>query len=73
MTGQRIAAAALRLLMFTGCRLREILNLQWEHVDIERGLLLLPDSKTGQKTVILNAPALAVSRRPLKVKNQVQW
>jgi integrase len=54
------AAAALRLLMFTGCRLREILNLRWEHVDLERGLLLLPDSKTGRKTVILNAPALAV-------------
>jgi integrase len=54
------AAAALRLLLFTGCRLREILNLRWEHVDIERGLLLLPDSKTGRKTVILNAPALSV-------------
>jgi integrase len=54
------AAAALRLLTFTGCRLREILNLRWEHVDIERGLLFLPDSKSGRKTVILNAPALAI-------------
>jgi integrase len=54
------AAAALRLLLFTGCRLREILNLRWPHVDIERGCLFLPDSKSGQKTVILNTPALAV-------------
>jgi integrase len=54
------AAAALRLLLFTGCRLREILHLKWEHVDLERGLLFLPDSKTGKKTIILNAPALAV-------------
>jgi integrase len=54
------AAAALRLLLFTGCRLREILHLKWEHVDIERGLLFLPDSKTGRKTVVLNAPALTV-------------
>lgn len=54
------AAAALRLLLFTGCRLREILHLRWEHVDIERGLLLLPDSKTGRKAVVLNAPALEV-------------
>jgi integrase len=54
------ATAALRLLLFTGCRLREILHLKWEHVDIERGLLFLADSKTGKKTVILNAPALAV-------------
>jgi len=52
--------AALRLLLLTGARLREILHLRWEHVDIERGLLLLPDSKTGRKTITLNAPALAV-------------
>ena len=54
------AAAALRLLLFTGARLREILHLKWEHVDFERGLLFLPESKTGKKTVVLNAPALAV-------------
>jgi integrase len=54
------AAAALRLLIFTGARLREILHLRWEYVDFERGLLLLPDSKTGRKTIVLNAPALAV-------------
>jgi integrase len=53
-------AAAIRLLLFTGCRLREILHLKWEQVDVERGLLFLADSKTGRKTVILNAPALAV-------------
>jgi hypothetical protein len=29
-------------------------------VDLERGLLFLADSKTGRRTVILNAPALAV-------------
>jgi len=33
------AAAAIRLLLFTGCRLREILHLKWEQVDLERGLL----------------------------------
>jgi integrase len=54
------ATAALRLLLFTGCRLREILHLRWEHVDFDRGCLFLPDSKSGRKTVILNAPALAV-------------
>lgn len=54
------AAAALRLLILTGARLREILHLEWQHVDSDRGLLLLPDSKTGQKTIVLNAPALTV-------------
>lgn len=52
--------AAVRLLMFTGCRLREILHLEWRHVDMDRGVLFLPDSKTGKKTVVLAAPALAV-------------
>lgn len=53
-------AAAFRLLLFTGCRLREILNLRWDEIDFDRGLLLLPDSKTGRKTVVLNAPALQI-------------
>lgn len=56
----RHVTAALRLLLFTGCRLREILQLRWSEIDFERGLLLLPDSKTGRKTVVLNAPALQV-------------
>jgi integrase len=54
------ATAALRLLLFTGCRLREILHLKWDHVDFERGLLFLPESKTGKKTIVLNAPSLAI-------------
>jgi integrase len=54
------AAAALRLLLFTGCRVAEVLSLRWEYVDVQRGLLFLPDSKTGRKTIVLNAPALAV-------------
>jgi integrase len=54
------AAAAVRLLILTGARLREILHLKWDHVDLERGLLLLPDSKTGKKAIVLNAPALDV-------------
>lgn len=54
------AAAALRLLLFTGARSGEILNLRWEEVDLERQVLLLPDSKTGAKVVLLNPPALTV-------------
>ena len=47
-------------MLLTGARLREILHLRWEHIDFERGLLLLPDSKTGKKTIVLNAPALEI-------------
>ena len=51
---------AVRLLMFTGARLGEILNLEWSHVDFEWSCLRLPDSKTGAKVIHLNAPALEV-------------
>ena len=54
------SAAAVRLLLLTGARLREILDLKWEYVDLERGLLFLPDSKTGRKTIVLNAPAMVI-------------
>ena len=54
------AAAALRLLILTGARLGEILDLRWEWVDLERDLLLLPDSKTARKCIVLYAPAMAV-------------
>jgi integrase len=54
------AAAAIRLLILTGARLREILDAQWPHVDIERGVIFLPDSKTGKKPVYLSAAALEV-------------
>jgi integrase len=54
------AAAAIRLLIFTGARLREILDLRWEDVDLQRGLLFLQDSKTGKKTIVLGGAALAI-------------
>lgn len=56
------ATAAIRLLLFTGARVGEILTLQWSFVDFERMVLLLPDSKTGQKQIILNEPAAEVLR-----------
>jgi integrase len=52
--------AAARLLMLTGCRLGEIMMLQWEHVDIPGKALRLPDSKTGAKVVHLGRPAIEV-------------
>jgi integrase len=54
------AVAAIRLYLFTGCRRSEILNLMWKDVDLERGILFLPDSKTGKKPVILSAQAHAI-------------
>lgn len=54
------ATAAIRLLLFTGARMGEVLGLRWEWVDFERACLRLPDSKTGAKEIPLGAPALEV-------------
>ena len=52
--------AAVRLLVFTGARLGEILSLRWEYVDFDNAMLFLPESKTGKKVIYLSAPALEV-------------
>jgi integrase len=57
---KRSVIAAIRLLLFTGCRVGEILSLQWSHVHLDRRLLLLPDSKTGAKAVYLSDTAIRV-------------
>lgn len=58
--GSPYTVAAVKLLVFTGARLGEVLGLKWEWIDFERGEARLPDSKTGAKTVHLPPPALAV-------------
>ncbi|WP_421579511.1 tyrosine-type recombinase/integrase [Shinella sp. M31] len=57
------AVAAIRLLLLTGARKREILDLRWQDVDFQRGLLFLGDSKTGPKTIILSEAAVEVLRQ----------
>jgi integrase len=52
--------AAIRLLIFTGMRRNEVLGLRWQHVNTDRAMLSLPESKTGSRAVYLSAPALAV-------------
>jgi integrase len=61
-SGNPFPAAAVKLLLLTGCRRGEILNLKWQHVDFERQCLRLADSKTGGKVIYLNAPAIALLR-----------
>jgi integrase len=56
-SGNPYPSSAIKLLLLTGCRRGEIVNLRWEHVDFERECLRLPDSKTGAKVVYLNAPS----------------
>jgi integrase len=64
------ALAAIRLLIFTGCRRDEILKLRWNDVDLDKAMIRLPDSKTGPRTVYLSAPAISVlSALPRVTKN----
>jgi integrase len=58
--GSPYAVAAVKLLVFTGARLGEVLRLEWDWIDFERGEARLPDSKSGAKTLHLPPPALAV-------------
>jgi integrase len=54
------ATSAIRLLILTGARLREILHARWSELDLERGILFLPESKTGRKPIYLSAAAQEV-------------
>ena len=51
------AAAALRLLMLTGCRRSEIMTLPWEDVHLEANEIRLRDSKTGPRVMPLSPGA----------------
>jgi len=51
---------AIRLLALTGCRLGEILTLEWSMVDLNNRCLRLEDSKTGAKTVHLSELATEI-------------
>ena len=54
------SVAAIRLIILTGCRKREILHLRWEQVDLEQRELHLAETKTGPRTVLLTPRAVGV-------------
>ena len=53
--GSRQQAEIIRLLLLTGCRRNEIISLRWS--EVHGDTLALADSKTGPRTVPLNAQA----------------
>lgn len=54
------AIGAMRLLLFTGMRREEVLNLKWNEVDLDARKINLKQSKTGARPVPLGKEAIAV-------------
>jgi integrase len=53
-----VTTAAIELLLYTGCRLSEVLNLRWDQVDFEVSTITLGETKAGRpQIVVLNEPA----------------
>lgn len=54
---------AIKTLMYTGCRMSEILTLKWGDTYLNESYIHLKDSKTGERVVPLNEPAKKVLER----------
>jgi integrase len=67
----RLSVAALRMLLYTGCRREEIMSLQWENVRLDEERIFLPITKNGRsRTVHLNGRAKNVIQELLIRKDQ---
>lgn len=55
----RVAASAIKLLLFTGARRNEVTHAKWEFVNWEKRTLLVPRAKSGRpRSIHLNSAAL---------------
>lgn len=70
----RLSKAAIKLLLFTGCRKGEILSLRWDQVRLDEGRLFLPITKNGHaRSVILNSKAKEVLAELTKEKKNSEY
>ena len=69
--GRPYGAAAVPLLILTGCRNREILNLRWGQVDLEAGDPRLADTTTGPRRVALSPWAVRVPKSIPRLPNSL--
>lgn len=48
-------------LRFTGCRREEANKLEWEHLDLEKGLVLIPGKKNHKASALRPLPAILIA------------
>jgi integrase len=70
---RRVTTAAIELLLFTGCRLSEVLNLKWDQINFADGKITLLMTKSGRpQQVTMNAPARQVLKE-LEAAKGSEW
>lgn len=71
--GHRYGVAAIKFLLLTGLRRNEALRAKWEQVDFGRGLMHLPQTKSGKtRHIVLSAQALMLLKE-LPSNGESQW
>lgn len=66
--------AAIWIALSTCCRIGELLAARWEHIDLEAGTWLLPDSKNGKPhTIYLSAFAIEQFKIVKAINGTSQW
>jgi integrase len=64
----RVTTAGIELLLYTGCRLSEVLNLRKDQLDFGAGTIALEQTKAGRpQVVVMNAPARQVLKELLAI------
>jgi integrase len=71
---RRAVTGAIELLLYTGCRVSEVLNLHWDHIDFAAGSIKLADTKSGgPQLVTMNAPARQVLKALEAQRSGSEW
>ena len=65
------AVAAIRVAALTGLRIGEVLAMRWDHVDVERSAVVLPQTKTGRRLHGLPTAALELLARLPRINGYV--
>ncbi len=53
----KTSATIIAFLLLTGCRKREVLDARWVNIDLDRGVLTIPLSKSGKPHYVPLSPA----------------